>query len=74
MSSEHDKERQACIRAVAPHGWWVKGSNPKTGYTTLFCSCEIKHRISIPKTPSNPATFRLKARQMIRTCSTAGQA
>lgn len=68
MSSEHDKERQRAIRKVAPHGWWVKGTNPKTGYTTMYCSCG-QHQLRLPKTPSIPNTFRRKAAQMIRMCS-----
>lgn len=68
MTSEHAKERQRAILAVAPHGWSIHGVNPKTGYTTMHCSCGA-HQMRLPRTPSNRWTFRRKAEHMIRVCS-----
>lgn len=73
MTGEHDKERRRAILQVAPHGWWVKGTNPKNGYTTMHCSCGF-HQMRLPKTSSNMYTFRRKAEHMIRLCSTERQA
>lgn len=69
MSSEADKERRQAIERVRPHGWYVAGQNPKTGYTRMFFSCGV-HKMWLPKTPSSPYTYRNKASRMISVCST----
>ena len=70
MSSEANKERQRAIDLVKPHGWYEASTNPKTGYTKMYCSCPEKHMMWLPKTPSNPNTYRNKAQRMIAMCST----
>lgn len=68
MTGEHDKERARAIEEAAAHGWVEVGVNPKTGYTKMQCSCAGKHTMWLPKTPSNPNTYRRKVGHMQLKC------
>ncbi len=68
VTGEHDKERRRAIELLEEHGWTADSITGK-GYTKLLCGCGVHTRF-IPKTPSGPNTFRRKAADFVKLCST----
>jgi hypothetical protein len=65
--SGQQAERDAAVKALAPHGWHVARETEK-GYLVMRCSCG-RHQETLHKTP-NRSHFRQKVQKMIRDCST----
>lgn len=67
MSSEHNKQRKACIEGAALIGWFP-GKTNRNGYTEMRCSCPDKHMTWLHKTPRLRNHFQYKLQEMRRTC------
>jgi hypothetical protein len=66
--SGHAAEREAAVKEVATHGWYVARETTR-GYYIMRCSCG-RHQTTVHKTPSLPNHFQQKVAWMIRQCST----
>lgn len=63
-----DDELNRALALIAEHGWSVRRITSK-GYTQVVCACG-QHANAFPKTPSNRNTWRRRAHDIIRQCST----